>query len=610
MAECSAIKKQENRIQEYISMSWPRGSLFTALLVLSIPLASADTITVNTTTDDYADNSLCSLREAVEYFNLDKPVAGFQGCKTSSSSDADTVYLPANSKPYEIDAATRSGTENDALVIRRSIAITGGGMRGDEKTLIQVKGPHRAFVINSGDRATKPVVCGSSPACGRLPGGPELDTASDTGTSTTDYLTPVTTPTFKGHYSAPVSGNVLVALYDRPVVKGADAEPVLVGSALVDSATGDWSIATSALAEGVHEITYTVTVGDGEESEHSSASYLGVYLADEPLLTIALSQMEIQGCGESDCASATSGMDTTVISANGLKYTYPLPDLFGKGGIIYASNVLDLTSVSLRNGAASAEGGAIYAALNGIVSLSLSRIGENTAPDGAAVYAESNAVFLSQSLVTANTLPGSTPSLTAAVIAVASATSSTHASSVSSQIENTTISGNEGVALSLYKGAIINASTIVDNGAGVNFHGEKVSVYNTILAGNPKDSSPSSDCLNLSSSEMDFEFSVSLVGGGCGSSAGLRLLHDNDTSHSADKLFATQIARADGTLKCVGVSFGVLSDAGLLCPLAERSEDDATAYHMPRLLGSYIDDSESPLIGKGNDGSSSTSGCA
>ncbi|MDQ8037643.1 MAG: CSLREA domain-containing protein [Pedobacter sp.] len=606
-------------------MSWPRGSLFTALLVLSIPLASADTITVNTTTDDYADNSLCSLREAVEYFNLDKPVAGFQGCKTDSTG-SDTISVPANTKPYEITATTMSGTERDSLFIRRSVAITGGAMSGDEKTLIQVKGPHRAFIVSSGDRVANPITCGTAPACGRLAGGPELDSASDTGASSTDYLTPVATPTFKGHYTVPAGTcvtsastpcSVQITLYDRPVVKGdSDVEPVSVGSAIVDSATGNWSVVTSTLAEGVHEITFTATVDNGEEGEHSAATYLGVYEADDPTLVVALSQMEIQGCGEAECAIDTATTPMQSNSANGLVYTYPLILATGKGGIIYNNETLDMTSVAIHGGVASAEGGAVYSDANGAVTLTSSKISENKAADGAAVYAKLNTVFISQSLVTEN-VPGSA----GAVITVAD-DAGRPSSTARSLITNTTISGNLGVALSLRAGATINASTIVNNkildsnglvigGGGLNFNGEKVSVYNTILAGNPDNfpaAATATDCLNLPTSTSDiFLFSVGMQGGGCGTPPGLTLLQNI----AKEKLFAS----LDASGKCVGFqptssAQAAFKGMGLLCPLAVRSDDDVTAYHMPRLLGSYSDAAESKIVGKGADGSSTTVGCA
>lgn len=583
-------------------MSWPRGSLFTALLVLSIPLASADTITVNTTTDDYADNSLCSLREAVEYFNLDKPVSGFQGCKTDSSSGADTVSVPANSAAYQINADTLGGTERDAIFIRRNLTITGGGMRGDEKTWIQVNGPHRAFIISS-VRTIAPPACATSGNCKSTSTAPDLDATSN---SNGNYLITVDTPTFTGQVPVPVgSSNVQVTLYDKATVAGPDAEPVMIGTALADNASGNWTIVSTALAEGLHNVTYTVTVDDNDEGEHSAATQFAVQAADDPALIVSLSQMEIQGCDGTDCANAINTAVTPLssTSANGLVYTYPLTIIQGKGGIIYSNETLDMAGVTIHGGVASLQGGAVYSAADAVVGLSGSKFNANRAPDGAAIYAEKNAVFISQSLITDNT------PTTGAVISMASDTLPA-AITEASIIEVSTISGNQGLALSLRKGAVVSASTIVNNAVGgVHFNNAVVSVYNTILAGNPDAATTSAtDCIQ--SANVDFAFSLGLVGGGCGATSApavLTLLRNNDVSFPREKLFAS----LDAAGKCQGyqstsAATAAFQGMGLLCPLAERSDDDVTAYHMPRLLPVYTAASDSPIVSKGADGSTTT----
>ncbi len=88
----------------------------------------------------------------------------------------------------------------------------------------------------------------TAPAAPAAPGTPDLLAASDSGSSNTDNITNVTTPTFTG---TGVSGDT-VTIFD-----GATA----VGSAIV-SGGGTYTITTSALAEGVHNITAQQSVTD------------------------------------------------------------------------------------------------------------------------------------------------------------------------------------------------------------------------------------------------------------------------------------------------------------------------------------------------------------
>ncbi len=588
-------------------MSWPRGSLFAALLVLSIPLASADTITVDTTTDDYADNSLCSLREAVEYFNLDKPVDGFQGCKPSATSGADTISIPADESPYLI------GADRGAIFIRRSLTLTGGGMQGADKSVLKVEGAHRAFVISSVRTIADPA-CYASSTCSPA-GAPVLDPASDT--SSGHYLTTTTTPTFKGTVTGmalPLTVRVQVRLYDKPAWAPSDAEPVMIGSADADTTTGEWAIvAESDLAEGMHNISFTLTASsddddESEEGDQSPVTQLGIRAADDPALTITFSQMEIQGCNIegslTDCANAVDGTVTTT-SANGLVYSYPLTGTAGKGGIFYSDETLGMTSVNIHDGIASSQGGAVYAASHSVTTFMTSRLAGNKAASGGAIYAEKNAVIISKSVLTDNTASAG------AIVQVASADlvdGSTDATTVS----DSTISGNHGLALSFRKGALVSGSTIVLNDAGLDFNGEKVSVYASILAGNP-DKFPAAatptDCQNLpATADIDFRFSLGFLGGGCDDApSGLTFLRNGDVSVPEEKLMASvELVQVDGEekKKCVGfndANYPAFKGMGLLCPLMTRSVDDATEYHMPRLLGAYSEKSDSPIVGKGSD---------
>ena len=82
------------------------------------------------------------------------------------------------------------------------------------------------------------------------PSAPDLAAISDHGASTTDNITNVTTPTFTGTAAA----NATVTLLEG----GAFNTSTVIGSGQANAA-GTWSIATSALAAGVHVIAAKTT---------------------------------------------------------------------------------------------------------------------------------------------------------------------------------------------------------------------------------------------------------------------------------------------------------------------------------------------------------------
>jgi len=89
------------------------------------------------------------------------------------------------------------------------------------------------------------------------PTGLDLIATSDTGVSSTDNITQVTTPTITG---AAVAGT-LVKLFEGTT---------LLGSATT-SDTGTWSIVTTALADGVHTLRATATDAAGNVSTNSNS---------------------------------------------------------------------------------------------------------------------------------------------------------------------------------------------------------------------------------------------------------------------------------------------------------------------------------------------------
>lgn len=641
-------------------MSWPRGSILAALLVLSIPLACADTITVNTTTDDNAVNSLCSLREAVEYFNQGKPAAGYQGCVavTGTTGGADIINLTSDAAhPYPVSSP---------IYIHHNVTINGAGASVATRTIIKATGPNRIFVFYDKPSfqaaacgLSTPTTCSAPTDPVTLMSAPVLAPASDTGVSSSDFLTSDTTPVFSGTLNAPDSDLVVVdasvpgtttttttkhritvRLYQ---ISAKNVTPALVqlldlkGTASSTGTQATWSIPTFPLPQGDQSIFYTTqsvtdttvqnTVGgiagpeftgsvSGAVSPPSPATAIRIYPASVNQ-TVVMSQLDLEGCSPlpTDIVDCSASADVRQPAAGeytdnttGLVYHYDVAGTANKGGIIFGTGSLTLSDATV-NGGRAGMGGAVYVGTEGGLQFNTSEARNNKADHGAAFYVAHNALIVSRSLLTANTVNlGAPPD--AAVIEVKSVVLPPGGAAL---IENSTLSGNTGVALSLLAGSIVNSSTIVLNDGGINFNNVSVSVYNSIVAGNP-DKFPATatptDCMSLPVTP-DFSASVSLSGGGCDSagSAGLTLLfNDAVAGHESGKLMA--ILGANG--HCAGYQVSALVPStfkgmGVLCPLLDNG--GPTKTHLIRLLPTYTSVSDSPLMTKGSSASSASTAC-
>lgn len=558
-------------------MSWPRGSLFAALLALAIPLAHADTITVNTTTDDNASNSLCSLREAVEYFNQLKTAGtNYQGCTATTGGGTNTISLPVNSVPYAID-----GT---AITIHRTLTINGAGTKPDAKTSIKVNGNHRAFVIASNPTYLPPA-CAATSSC-QPPGAPALTAVSDNGDSTTDFLTSYSSPSFVVTLPAtfPTGKGYRVRLYATPV--GGDRVELVSQDLDSRPALGTVTLAT-ILRNGEYKVTSTLqaydltTLATDPEGAESPATTLRGYVVDTQQL-VTLTKMEINGCqAAAGCANNIDGTTPGYPLSNGLSYEFRLANTAGNGGVIYTDQALFLNGTVIHDGVAD-RGGAAYAGPNGVFQLSAAELSKNTAQQGAGLYIEkmSLAVLsIQQSLFAENVVTGTG---TAAAVVTIAAPASTTSGLADGTIVSSTFSGNTGRALSLQSGITLNGDTIVLNtGGGVAFNGGNGAVYNTIIAGNNIDAG-AVDCSNIGT--VLFSHNLFLTGSACTGTAG-EFISNTGTQ--------TLMAVNDANGKCVGDASG----NGLLCPLADFGGD--TRSHLPRLLSSYTNVSDSPIVAKG-----------
>ncbi|HEX6592526.1 MAG TPA: Ig-like domain-containing protein [Moraxellaceae bacterium] len=531
-------------------MSGPRGSFLAALLVLSVQAAYATTLTVNTTSDDNAANSLCSLREAVEYFNRDTPAAGFQGCVTTVTGGIGAIVLPASTTPYEISGP--------AIAVRRSLQINGEGASGSAVTKVQVIGPHRAFFV-SDNPTYLPPGCAATSSCEQTPApgqsaAPALDPLSDT--SGGDYLTTTTNPKFSGSYTHPGAPHVvMVRLWDTPV----GGERTLVGIGYVTT-TNTWSITPVITLEyAEHQLTTTFQVDTDPESADSAATTLRVYEGAYNN-SVTFSALEIIGCGvATNCANNVDALysSTGNVSSSGLVYDYTVTGTSGNGGVIFSTEKVILSGAIVRDGNASALGGAVYGSSVSAMEVVESELSGSSAGDGAAIYLNANSLLMSKSLVTGNT----TTAAGGAAISIASVTVPSGGNSTN--ISNSTIGKNSAAGLSLLAGMIVKSATVVENtGGGIDFNGEAVKVYNTILAGNQ---SAAQDCVDAAAAVV--QFSLLQTGTAC-PTAGNQLI--------------------DGVAGGVGqllANSSCDSPFGLLCPLADNG--GSTRSYLPRVLAAY-----------------------
>ena len=122
----------------------------------------------------------------------------------------------------------------------------------------------------------------TAPAVGK----PDLTAASDTGSSSTDNLTSITTPVFTGTAEA----GATVQLLEGSTV---------LGSATAD-VSGNWTITASALAAGVHNLAARATDAAGNTSAASSALAVTIDTSNPAVAAPDLAAASDSGSSSSD----------------------------------------------------------------------------------------------------------------------------------------------------------------------------------------------------------------------------------------------------------------------------------------------------------------------
>lgn len=463
----------------------------------------------------------CSLPNAVAYLNLsavdrDNP---FNGCKRKEekASDAHEIQLTAGT------------THTVASEIPITTSLTIKGAAADETRPVI-----RVTSTGSSGRAFKievPVPAGVVKTSTRL----RLAVTSDTGVASDDYHTPLRRPVFENIDTRVDGTAVYLCRKDKE-----DQPWLLVGTSTV-AAGGSWTITpTNSLPIGVNTLSVAGDVACVDVVKDQSIA-VSVY---DPL-QVAFTGMNIE---HADCASSCPA----------------------DGGIFQTSELLSLDNVKVSGGKATMRGGAIFIAGGGSLLLGTVELSGNSAPQGAAVYAIYNAIAVQNSLVTENS--GST------IVEVEKADGVT--GFLLTSMVNSTFSGNTGLALSMHKGAALNALTIVNNTlGGIDFHGENVEVHNSIVAGNGVDEPVVSqrDCRSLVyvaanpgppvvTESPVFKFNLTGAGTGCTASV-------SAAGSNSKELTGTLMAEVDAN--------GVVTVDGALLPLADNG--GVLKSHLPRL---------------------------
>lgn len=440
-------------------MSWSRGSLLAALLALPVPFALADTVIVNTTTDDNAANSLCSLREAVAYLKTvdglaleSRPASNANGCaRQGDASDAHVVKLPYGSSAYRIDSV---------IDIDVSLAITGEETEDDTplSPFVWVRGS-QAFKLDGPDVPAE-VTGQPGSQIDLLKSADALDVDADNQTSNA-----------YPYFSGPVNGHATICLYRQ---QGSGEESFLRAVVPAVGATTWVERSPMPFAQGVTELivagtsnaTCPETSGDATVVDTLK---INVYAAN----IVSMSLVDIVGCGASPANLPAHIVDAGVTPAACAAAAG------SKGGIFYNNESLTLEAMAIRGGGAE-KGGIAYVGEDGVLTVGASALVQATATEGAAIYLERSSLQLTNSLVAGNT----------AAEAIKFGSGELLNGITRSLIQNSTFHDNSGFALNLNENVRVNSVTLVENAGGaINFSGDatamgdNVQVFNSIVAG-------------------------------------------------------------------------------------------------------------------------------
>lgn len=269
-----------------------------------------------------------------------------------------------------------------------------------------------------------------------------------------------------------------------------------------------------------------------------------------------------------------------------------------KGGLIYADAYLTLDFVKLTSGRAD-KGGAIYSPNTdgkGYLAITNSLIEKNEAYQGGAIYTELLSIRIRQSVIRKNKTDNES---SANLYSHAGLTTSGNAFLI-----NSTLYGNTGNVVRLVDGLAVNNATILANeGTGILFAGTQAktgSIANSIILKNDKNCRSESNTYPnntivqnnlISSSPLVLPLPYPL-------SEGVLDCGDGQTAYP-NRIFTGDEASMIAGTSIEGACLNIKQDsAAILCPFSEK-EDQFLGYFRPRILLSYSNITESPILNKG-----------
>ncbi|WP_322993932.1 Ig-like domain-containing protein [Limnohabitans sp.] len=272
----------------------------------SATYAEAMTITVvDDVTPTVASVSVPANAWYVAGQNLDFTVNFSESVTVVTTGGTPRIALTVGTTTVYADYVSGSGTS--ALVFRYTVqandldtsGITVGNLSLNGGTLADAAGNNAVLTLNSVGSTSAVLVDAVTPSA---PSTPDLALASDSGTSGTDNITSDTTPTFTGTAEA----NSTVTLYDS------DGTTVL-GTATADGA-GAWTITSSTLASGSHNITVKITDAAGNTSAASSPLAITVDATAPSAVTLSTTSVADTAATNGSTVATLSGTDTTALT--------------------------------------------------------------------------------------------------------------------------------------------------------------------------------------------------------------------------------------------------------------------------------------------------------
>ncbi|MGK5077309.1 Ig-like domain-containing protein [Janthinobacterium sp. HLX7-2] len=285
---------------------------------------SALTITLDTTVAPPSMPALSSASDSGSS-NSDRITNVTTPIITGTAESGSTVTL------YDTNGTTVLGT---TIVTGGTWSITSSAL-GNGAHSLTARAVDAAGNTSAASGALSVTIDATMPA---TPAVPVLDPASDSGVSNSDRITRVTTPVINGTAE---SGST-VTLYDS------DGSTVL-GTTVATG--GVWSITSSALADGVHNLSVKATDTAGNTSAAS-----GVLAVTIATVGVAPGALTLDAASDSGSSNADRITNVTTPTINGTALSGSIVTLYDSDGItvlgttVAAGGVWSITSSALGQG--------------------------------------------------------------------------------------------------------------------------------------------------------------------------------------------------------------------------------------------------------------------